>query len=67
MERASHKIRGPLHGIPFLVKDVGMMVSVLSVSFHEPFVLKLKFSEHGNKRQNADDSRIVKYGHLNLD
>lgn len=51
-EREKGKIRGPLHGIPVLVKDVRLFLNLSGDNAY----LNV---EHGNGGSNADDGRIV--------
>ena len=78
-ERKEGKARGPLHGIPVLVKDVGVIpihyYLSLNTSYHSiPVFLSgivqletetLPTLEHGNRRPNANHRRIVGSSRVN--
>lgn len=52
-EREKGVIRGPLHGIPVLVKDVGDMGCPWRLTFTKSII------EHGNQRQDANDLWVL--------
>lgn len=60
-ERASGKVRSPLHGIPFLVKDVGNSLDMLYSSSLINLLWLNGNVEYSHQRQDADNRRFLQY------
>lgn len=55
-ERDGERVRGPLHGIPFLVKDVRSLLYNVTMLVNSASLTSAP--ERSHQRQDADDGRL---------